>query len=49
MVSAVVSCPLDILKTRFQLFPEKMAKSGITKTLIKINREEGSKALFAGV
>ena len=49
MVSAVVSCPFDILKTRFQLFPEKMVKLGITKTLIKINREEGFKAFFAGV
>jgi solute carrier family 25 S-adenosylmethionine transporter 26 len=45
-LAAAVTTPLDVLKTRLMLAPEKVAAGTM---LARIVREEGGRALFAGV
>ncbi|XP_066253428.1 S-adenosylmethionine mitochondrial carrier protein homolog [Euwallacea similis] len=51
-VSAAITTPLDVVKTRIMLADRRAAKSGsltFTKTFHKVLKKDGVKGLFAGV
>jgi solute carrier family 25 (mitochondrial S-adenosylmethionine transporter), member 26 len=48
-ISAVVTCPLDVIKTRIQVNHDHKQYKNSLDALVTIYKEEGFKALFNGV
>jgi len=47
-MASFLTTPLDVLKTRIQLYPDKMRNKGYLRLLFGIAAREGRKGLFSG-